>query len=103
LASYEIDEWMSKKYTGEADSLRPPLSLLLDHLDHIVRLIGIDHVGLGSDFDGIDSSPRTLDDVSDFPLITKALMERGYSKRSVKKILGKNFIRVFRANQKGKT
>jgi membrane dipeptidase len=103
LAGYEIDEWMSKKYVEEADALRPPLTQLLDHLDHIVRLVGVNHVGLGSDFDGIDSSPRTLDDVSDFPLITRALMERGYTKKNIKKILGKNFIRVFRANQKNKS
>jgi membrane dipeptidase len=97
-AAYEIEEWVSKKYKGEADALRPPLSLLLDHLDHIVKLIGVDHVGLGSDFDGIESAPQGLDDVTSFPLITKALMERGYSDTDIVKILGGNFIRVFKAN-----
>ena len=76
----------------------PPLSLLIDHIDQIVQLIGVDHVGLGSDFDGIESAPRELNDVSDMPLITKALLERGYSKKDIKKILGGNFIRVFTAN-----
>jgi membrane dipeptidase len=89
---------MSKKYPQEMQSLRPPLSLLLDHLDYIVKMIGVDHVGLGSDFDGIESAPQELDDVSDFPLITKGLMERGYSKKDIKKILGENFLRIFKAN-----
>lgn len=97
--SYEIEEWISKKYPGEADAIRPDLSQLLDHLDYIVKLIGVDHVGLGSDFDGIESAPKPLDDVTAFPLVTKALLERGYSKKEVEKILGGNFIRVFKANQ----
>ncbi len=80
-------------------SLRPPLSLLLDHLDYIVKMIGVDHVGLGSDFDGIESAPQELDDVTGFPLITKGLIERGYSKKDIKKILGGNFLRIFKANQ----
>jgi len=79
-------------------SLRPPLSLLLDHLDYIVKMIGVDHVGLGSDFDGIESTPQELDDVTRFPLITKGLVERGYSKKDIKKILGGNFLRIFKAN-----
>ena len=98
MTSYGIDEWISKKYPHEAEALRPSLSQLLDHIDHIVRLIGVDGVGLGSDFDGIESAPRPLDDVTTMPLITKALLERGYSKKEVRKILGENFLRVFKAN-----
>lgn len=98
-ANYEVEEWISKKYSAEADAIRPNLSLLLDHLDYIVKLIGVDHVGLGSDFDGIESAPKPLNDVTAFPLITKALLERGYSKTDVEKILGGNFIRVFKENQ----
>ncbi|MBF9251963.1 dipeptidase [Pontibacter sp. 172403-2] len=90
--------WLTKQYPREATQVRPPLSLLLDHLDHIVRLVGVDHVGLGSDFDGISSTPQQLDDVTDFPLITKELLARGYSKTDIEKILGGNFIRVFKAN-----
>jgi membrane dipeptidase len=97
-AGYEVDEYMSKKYPQEVASLRPPLSLLLDHLDYIVKLIGVDHVGLGSDFDGIESAPQQLDGVENLPLITKALMERGYSKKDIRKILGGNFLRLFAAN-----
>jgi membrane dipeptidase len=98
-SNYEIEEWLMAKYPGEASNLEPPLSLLIDHLDYIVRLIGVNHVGLGSDFDGISSAPRELNDVSNMPLITNALLQRGYSKNDIKKILGENFIRVFKANQ----
>lgn len=98
MTSYGIDEWISKQYPQEAEALRPQLSQLLDHIDYIVRLIGVDGVGLGSDFDGIESAPRPLDDVAAMPLITKALLERGYSKKDVRKILGENFLRVFKAN-----
>ncbi|MFN2438277.1 MAG: dipeptidase [Chitinophagaceae bacterium] len=95
---FDIDIFMSKKYPDEMQSLRPPLSLLFDHLDYIVKMIGVDHVGLGSDFDGIESAPQQLDDVTGFPLITKGLMERGYNKKEIKKILGGNFLRIFKAN-----
>ena len=97
--NYEIEEWLLAKYPVEAGSLKPPLSLLIDHIDYIVRLVGVDHVGLGSDFDGISSAPKELKDVTSMPLITKALLQRGYSKTDIKKILGENFIRVFKANQ----
>jgi len=97
--SYEIEEYFLKAYPDEAGSLRPPLSVLLDHIDYIVRLVGVDHVGLGSDFDGISSAPKELNDVTDLPLITKGLLQRGYNKNDIRKILGGNFIRVFSANQ----
>ncbi|HEY0678088.1 MAG TPA: dipeptidase [Chitinophagaceae bacterium] len=97
---YFADSKLFEKYADEVKSLRPPLSALLDHLDHIVKIAGTDHVGLGSDFDGINSSPQQLDDVTAFPLITDELLKRGYSKKDVRKILGGNFIRVFEANAK---
>ena len=99
---YEVAEFVAGKYPEEMNAIRPPLSLLIDHIDHMVKLAGIDHVGLGSDFDGIESAPQELNSVVDFPLITKALLERGYSGKDVKKILGENFIRVFRENQNSK-
>jgi len=95
---YFADEYLYTKYKNEVQDMRPPISLLIDHIDHIVKLIGVDHVGLGSDFDGSESSPKGLDGVEDYPKITKALLERGYSKTDVEKILGGNFIRVFKAN-----
>jgi membrane dipeptidase len=85
-------------YKDEVKNFRPHLSVLIDHLDYIVKLIGVDHVGLGSDFDGIEAPPLELNGVEDYPLVTKALMERGYTEKDIHKILGGNFIRVFKAN-----
>jgi membrane dipeptidase len=90
--------YFSKKYKNEFENMRAPFSLLLDHIDYIVKLVGVDYVGLGSDFDGIDSSPVGLDGVEDYPKITEGLVKRGYSKKDIKKILGGNFLRVFKAN-----
>jgi len=95
---YEILGFFSKKYPQQSESMRPPLSMLIDHIDYIAKMIGVDHVGLGSDFDGIESAPQGLNGVEDFPLVTKALLERGYSVKDIDKILGGNFIRVFKAN-----
>jgi len=78
---------------------RPPLSLLIDHIDHVAKVAGIDHVGLGSDFDGIPSSPEGMDSAADLPKITAALMARGYSAEDCRKILGENFLRFFREVQ----
>jgi membrane dipeptidase len=76
---------------------RPPLSDLIDHIDHIAKVAGVDHVGLGSDFDGVNGQlPQGIDSPADFPKITAALMERGYSAEDCRKILGGNLLRVFR-------
>lgn len=90
--------FLKEKYPQESYDLSPPLSQVLDHIDYIVRLVGVDYVGLGSDFDGITSSPKDLQDVSQFPNITRGLLLRGYSKKDILKILGGNFLRVFQAN-----
>lgn len=100
LGRGDANEILLEKYSEEANNMRPPLSILLDHLDYIVKLIGVDHVGLGSDFDGISSTPQQLDDVTDFPIITRELLARGYSKKDIRKILGGNFIRILKANSK---
>ncbi len=76
---------------------RPPLKSLIDNIDHIAKVAGIDHVGLGSDFDGITSTPLGIDSVADLPKITQALLDRGYTDDQIKKILGGNLLRVFRA------
>lgn len=90
---------LADKYKAEAQAARAPLSMLLDHLDYIVKLAGVDHVGLGSDYDGINSAPQQLDDVTSYPVITKSLLERGYSKKEVTKIMGGNILRVLKANE----
>lgn len=72
------------------------IELLIDHIDHIVKIVGIDYVGLGSDYDGGISPPYELYDVTTYPVITKRLYERGYSKEDIKKIMGLNFLRVFK-------
>ncbi len=75
---------------------RPPLSMLIDHIDHIAKVAGVDHVGLGSDFDGISGQlPQGIDSPADLPKITAALMARGYSAEDCRKILGGNLLRVF--------
>ncbi|WP_217602406.1 dipeptidase [Chitinophaga sp. GbtcB8] len=99
-AAYEIQEELYRKYPAEAEQLRAPFNLLIDHIDYIAKLAGVEHVGLGSDFDGIEAPPQQLNGVEDYPLVTKALLERGYTKKDIRKILGGNFIRVFKANSK---
>jgi len=96
---FEADEIIAKEYPQEVEDMQAPFHLLFDHLAYIVKLAGIDHVGLGGDFDGISITPKVLTDVSKYPMITKELVKRGYSKKEIYKILGGNFIRVFKANQ----
>jgi len=72
-----------------------PISKLIDHIDHIVKVAGIDHVGIGADFDGANDMPEGAQDVSMLPNITYELLKRGYSERDIRKILGENFLRAF--------
>ncbi len=87
------------KYKSEVESFRAPFSVLMQHIEYVIHLVGVDYVGLGSDFDGIESPPEQLDDVTTYPLITKALLEKGYTKKDVDKILGGNLLRVLKANE----
>jgi membrane dipeptidase len=98
MHEFFIEDHLFEKYGAETEAMRAPLERLIDHIDHIARRIGVDHVGLGSDFDGINSAPQQLNGVQDFPKITAALRKRGYSGEDIKKILGGNVIRVFKAN-----
>ncbi|GAC1385169.1 MAG: hypothetical protein NVSMB45_13640 [Ginsengibacter sp.] len=84
----------------ESDQFRPPLSLLIKHIDYMVKLIGVDHVGIGSDFDGAPSFPAQLDDVSSYPVLIDELKKLHYSNTDIKKICSGNFIRVLKANDK---
>lgn len=85
-------------YDQAMDQVRPGINDLVDHIDYIVKLVGDDYVGLGADYDGVSSLPRGLEDVSRYPAITHELMRRGYTNRSIRKILGGNVLRVMRAN-----
>ncbi len=76
---------------------RPPLKSLIDHIDHIAKVAGVDHVGLGSDFDGVSgATPAGIDSAADLRKITQSLLDRGYSAEDIHKILGGNLLRVFR-------
>jgi len=98
--SNAIDTLISR-YKEEADTNRPSIERVVDHIDYVVKLIGIDHVGIGADFDGAESFPKGIDSVADFPKITEALLKRGYNETDIQKILGGNFLRLLKAN-KGK-
>jgi membrane dipeptidase len=99
LGEWYMMDYLYKKYATEATLMRPSLSLLIDHIDYIVKLVGTEYVGLGSDFDGINLTPQQLDDVTSYPLITKAFVEKGYNKEDITKILGGNLLRVLKANE----
>lgn len=75
---------------------RGTVHTVVDHIDHIIKTAGIDHVGLGSDYDGINLLPEQLEDVSTYPVITQALLDRGYSPDDVKKVLGLNVLRALK-------
>ena len=93
--TYSDIEKVQRQYADRIP--RPPLSVLIDHIDHIAKIAGVDHVGLGSDFDGVSGQlPQGLDSPADLPKITAALIERGYSAEDCRKILGGNLLRVFR-------
>jgi membrane dipeptidase len=87
----EMRKWREANGPGKT-----PLSVLIDHIDHIKKVAGIDHVGLGSDYDGIpiNGLPEGMEDISKLPAITYELLKRGYSDAEVKKVLGENFLRV---------
>jgi membrane dipeptidase len=92
---YDAIDKLERQYADRIP--RPPLSVLIDHIDHIAKVAGVDHVGLGSDFDGISGQlPEGLNSPADLPKITAALMARGYSAEDCRKILGGNLLRVFR-------
>jgi membrane dipeptidase len=95
---YDEIEKLQRQYGDRIP--RPPFSVLIDHIDHIAKVAGVDHVGLGSDFDGISGQlPEGIDSAADLPKITEALMARGYTAEDCRKILGGNLLRVFREVQ----
>lgn len=99
IFQYHAEESIYRKYTYESEALRAPFEWVIQHIEYVINLVGVDYVGIGSDFDGIYQPPNQLDDVNDYPKITKALLEKGYSEKDIDKILGGNFLRVFKANE----
>lgn len=99
MNSFLAEENIYRKYKDESEALRAPFNLVIQHIEYVIKLVGIDYVGIGSDFDGIVLPPKQLDDVTDYPLITKALVEKGYSEADIDKILGGNLLRVLKANE----
>jgi membrane dipeptidase len=85
-----------KKWKAKHPYPRGTIHVLLDHIDHIAKVAGVEHVGLGSDFDGVSVLPTQLEDVSCYPMITQGLLDRGYSEAEIQAILGGNLMRVFR-------
>lgn len=84
-----------KQRWGQATFTKIPVSELADHIDHVVKLVGVDHVGLGSDFDGVEELPQGLPDVSGYPNLIYELLKRGYTEEALKKICAENFLRVW--------
>jgi membrane dipeptidase len=97
LTGKALDEFAAKDYFHDKAEIHAGHATVKDAaacIDHVVKVAGIDHVGLGSDFDGITSVPQGLEDVSKVPNLTSALLKRGYSEEDIKKIMGENFLRV---------
>jgi membrane dipeptidase len=90
----ELDKWRKANDPGKT-----PLSVLMDHIEHVIKVAGIDHVGIGSDFDGVPLTglPEGMEDISKLPTITYELMKLGYSDPDIKKVLGENLLRVMAA------
>lgn len=106
---FQVRRELKKKFPKESDFRREynqwksshkmipgTIHDVVDHIDHIAKVAGVDHVGIGSDFDGVSTLPSQLEDVATYPLITQALLDRGYDETQIKKIMGQNLLRVLR-------
>ncbi len=100
LDGWKADLLIDSALAPQYNEVRPPLSKLVDHIDYIAKLVGPEFVGIGSDFDGVNSLPQDMDNVTFLPNITRELLKRGYKEKDVKKILGGNVMRVLKANMK---
>lgn len=100
LTGKELDDYTTKMHIHDNWAHPKPTTASLDdvvaHIDHVVKIAGIDHVGIGSDFDGIAEVPIGLEDESKMPALTAALLKKGYSEKDIKKIMGENTLRVMR-------
>ncbi len=91
-----IEEMQALMAKARANTPRATLQDVVDHIDHVVKLVGVEHVGIGSDFDGVGCTPDGLDDVAKFPNLTRALLEKGYTPQMIAKIYHGNLIRLMR-------
>jgi membrane dipeptidase len=99
LTGRALDEFTAKYHLDNYSIMQENQATIEDvaaHIDHVAKLVGVDHVGIGSDWDGISRVPAGLEDVSKMPALTALLLQRGYSDKDVKQILGGNFLRVMR-------
>ena len=97
---WELIRAIQKKYFEKMPKVN--YTVLLKHIDHVAKVAGVDHVGLGSDFDGVSGmTPSGMEDVSHYPTIVKGLIDMGYSDGDIRKIMGQNLLRVLRANEQG--
>jgi membrane dipeptidase len=99
LTGKALDEYAAEnaqKLFGERATVVATVEDVADHVDHAVKIAGIDHVGIGSDFDGIAATANGLDDVSKMPALVAVLLKRRYTETDLKKILGENVLRVVR-------
>jgi len=94
--------FLTKRAADEKSGIRASLADVVAHIDHAVKIAGVDAVGIGSDFDGITCTPQGLDDVSKFPNLTRALLEKGYSAADIRKIYGGNTLRLMREVERHK-
>jgi membrane dipeptidase len=97
LVPYHIASRIDRDFAARIP--HPPLESLIAHFDHIIQVAGIDHVGLGTDFDGICALPEGINSAADLPKLTAALLARGHSPAALHKILGANLLRLFSAAQ----
>jgi membrane dipeptidase len=82
-------------YYEQDPKVETSVSDVADHIEHVIELVGIDHVGIGSDFDGISSGPTGLEDVSTYPNLIEELLRRGLSEQDIRKLCGENLLRVW--------
>ena len=113
----DLEKKLRQKYPDDEDAVKRELKKwevahplkagdiydVVDHIDHIVKVAGIDHVGLGSDYDGVSILPRQMESVATYPRITQVLLDRGYSEEDIHKILGANMLRVMRGMERAKS
>jgi membrane dipeptidase len=101
LFGKQLDDYAAEDFKREMMSAgfkaQATVEDVVSHIDHVVKIAGIDHVGIGSDFDGITGPPQGLEDISKMPNLIAALLKHGYTERDIKKILGENYLRVIRA------